>query len=387
MSSETHTIILSKDQQRAIQERSIRNKVGALINSLETKTITQHGWAFSWDAANLVQSDSKLEDQVYHYELPITVTFNHASNEPGKREFASILYTMYGRAMNVAFGQWTLSHVDGKEYSAPENDSELSSNISKDMVGYAETEIPEDWESYFDHLFGLAPHISRVRSALQAAIASDWNNRFNVALVGPPGCGKSDIARSMKRALGEDSVMEFDATATTAAGIIQQFKEIDILPRVIIIEEIEKAKEDAMQPLLAILDQRGEVRKVTARGAVQRDTRCLVICTVNNYERFKNMQAGALHSRCSNRVFFEHPSRETLALILNREVDKINGNREWVTPALDFCDDHKINDPREVISVCLCGGDGLLDGTFQATMAATAQPESLSDSEMHSLGL
>jgi MoxR-like ATPase len=277
--------------------------------------------------------------------------------------------------MTNAFGNWTLTEVDGNEYAAPEDDDSVTSKIDKEMIGYADCEIPDDWSTYFDHLYGLDPHISRVRSAVDAAVRSSFRNRFNVVLVGPPGCGKSDVAESMRKALGEDAVMSFDATATTAAGLIKDLNDRDILPRVVVFEEIEKASEAAMQPLLGILDQRGEIRKTTARGSIQRDTKCLAIATVNDYKLFKRLQAGALASRFSNTVHFNRPSRETLSMILHREVAKVDGNSEWVKPALDYCEDHDIDDPREVIAFCLCGADDLLTGDYQKMMDATAEPQ------------
>jgi hypothetical protein len=59
-------------------------------------------------------------------------------------------------------------------------------------------------------------------------------------------------------------------------------------------------------------------------------------------------------------------------MILTREVEKVEGNPDWVVPALDYCEENRIDDPREVISICLCGGDDLLSGEFQKMMEATS---------------
>ena len=124
-----------------------------------------------------------------------------------------------------------------------------------------------------------------------------------------------------------------------------------------------------------MLDSRAEIRKVTARGKVQRDTRCFVIATVNNLAKFKALQAGALASRFPEQVHFKRPTRDTLARILTREIDKINGNSDWIKPCLDYCIDRKIDDPRTIISRCLCGGNGWLDGSYQEMLDATAMPD------------
>jgi MoxR-like ATPase len=244
-----------------------------------------------------------------------------------------------------------------------------------DLIGYSDVNIPDDWDDSFQHLYGLDSHIQRVRTALEAGVNSGWRNRFHAALIGPPGCGKSDICESLKQALGEDAVMKLDATATTAAGAIKELSEREILPRVIVIEEIEKAPEASMSFLLGVLDQRSEIRKVTARQTVQRDTKLLAFATVNDVALFRKLQAGALASRFPNTIFFQRPTRETLALILTREVAKIEGNAEWIGPTLDYCADRDITDPRKVISLCLCGMDGWLDGTYAKMLDDTSEDE------------
>lgn len=368
--SEQHTITFTRDMDRAIQQKSFTNSVNSLLSSISTKSLNNRGWSFCDVMGSLTEVDGGETARRYQWEMQID--FAHPTNVPASTEFAGILYTLYGRAMTPAFGRWNLTHVDGTEYQPPSDDEQVSSKIDKDLIGYADCTIPEDWPVHFEHLYGLEAHIFRVRSAITAAIQSNFANRFNVVLVGPPGCGKSDIANSVKAALGEDAVMAFDATSTTAAGMIKELSERDILPRVIVFEEIEKATEASMQPLLGMLDQRAEVRKLTARGAIQRDTKILAIATVNDYALFQKLQAGALSSRFSNVVHFSRPSRETLAMILHREVTKVNGDAAWVKPALDFCEENNIDDPRQVISICLCGQNDLLTGEYQKMMEATS---------------
>jgi MoxR-like ATPase len=174
--------------------------------------------------------------------------------------------------------------------------------------------------------------------------------------------------------------MEYDATATTAAGAIKDLSERDILPRILIVEEIEKADEKALAFLLGLMDMRGEIRKTTARTTIQRNTKLLVIATINNVELFKKLNAGALASRFSNKIGFSRPSRDQLAMILTREVEKLgdNGDERWIKPTLDYCEDNAITDPRQVISLALCGREGWLDGSY-ATMLAETNMEDMED--------
>ena len=135
--------------------------------------------------------------------------------------------------------------------------------------------------------------------------------------------------------------------------------------------EIEKADEKTMSFLLGVLDLRSEIRKTTARQTIQRDTKLFAIATVNDVALFHKLQAGALSSRFTNTIFFKRPSRETLALILTREVSKVQGDPAWINPALDYCDEKGITDPREVIAICLCGQDMLVTGDYQKMLAET----------------
>jgi energy-coupling factor transporter ATP-binding protein EcfA2 len=370
--TETHILTFTREMIRALQPKSYDLKMGSLIDSIATKSITSKGWSFD-DLG--YSEDDEYTEHGHRYYCRMRIAFQHPTNKPGSTEFASILYTLYGRAMSNAFGNWTLTEVDGNEYAAPDSEDAVTDKIDKEMIGYADCVIPDDFDSYFSHLYGLEAQIFRVKSALKAAIRSNFRNRFNVVLVGPPGCGKSDIALSLQRALGEDSVMSFDATSTTAAGFIKDVNDRDILPRVMTFEELEKAGTDAMVPLLGVTDQRGEIKKVTARGKVDRAVKCLAIATVNDYEKFSTMQAGALSSRFSTVVHFNRPDRTVLSQILHREVQKDNGDPEWVKPALDYCLDRGIDDPRRIIAFCLTGADDLLTGEYQKMMDATSAPD------------
>lgn len=379
---ETHTLVFAKSSKRALRDDVITDNFGGLFTSILNKSMTVRGWSLSTavqgdeeGATFYAREDSDQEGFKYEYRAYALLTFKRADgNSPNPGELDSFLRTLHGRAAQQAFGAWVLADVDGKVYEVPDDD-DVSRNINADQIGYVEVAIPENWEEYFGHLFGLDAHIARVRAAIEAGIASDFNNRFHVVLAGKPGCGKSDICRSLQRALGEEAVMEYDATAMTGAGAIKDLTEREILPRVLVIEEIEKADEKSLQFLLGLMDTRGEIRKTTARTKIQRDTKLLVIATVNNYDRFKSMNAGAVESRFSNKLGFKRPSRELLARILTREVRKINGNADWIKPTLDYCDDHGITDPRQVISLCLCGREGWLDGSYAETLSATAIDE------------
>lgn len=379
--TETHEIVFVKPALRALQDKVILGNFVSLFASVNTKSMTVRGWTLEAkirdipagvDEAVSFTREDNTEADGYVYRFFATLTFTREDGKkPNANELASYIATTAKRAGTPQYGKWTLASVDGSAYTMPGDDEDVSLNINADMIGYTDVTVPDDFENFFSHLFGRDAHIARIKAAIEAGIMSDFNNRFHCALAGPPGCGKSDICRSLQKALGEDAVMEFDATATTAAGAIKDLAEREILPRVLIVEEIEKAEEKALAFLLGLMDMRAEIRKITARATIQRDTKLLVIATVNNVERFKTLNAGALASRFANKIGFSRPSRDQLAMILTREVGKIDGDDRWIKPTLDYCEDHGITDPRQVIALCLCGRDALITGEYQRMLEET----------------
>lgn len=375
----TYNITLRKPSLRRLRDDVIQRNRTALVESILTKYLRTSGWNITDGIPPWRVSEHETHDKSgtltgkYLYTMRLVCT---GPDNAAEHVFASIAHTMAKRAVQPTFGSWELVSVNDKPYRMPA-DGETPVDTTDSMVGYAQVRIPDDWDSYFSHLYGLDAQISRVKRAIAATIRSDFNSRYNVVLVGDPGCGKSDIADSVGRALASDdaeSVWRLDATATTAAGTIKAISELETLPQVVLFEEAEKASEKVTEPWLGILDQRGEVRKVTARSDIQRSARMMVISTVNDYEKFCAMNAGALASRHTVTIWFQRPSREVLAQILTREVQKVHGDFDWIAPTLDYCEDHDISDPRAVIAHCMTGAEGWLDGSYVKELDATSRP-------------
>lgn len=377
MSTVTHRITLVKLAKRSLQEKVVNdNGTNILASRIVGKAMQVKGWAFEPDCTregthagrNWRQRYSTDKGYEYRYEMYFVITFT-GDKTPEETEFQSLVRTLATRVTNPANGRWELAEVDGEPFRKPEASENGEEHAN--ALGYAPVEIPDDWDDHFTHLYGLDSQITMARCAIEAGEQSDWANRFHCVFVGPPGCGKSDVASSIKAALGDDAVMELDATATTGAGAIKELSEREILPRVLVVEEIEKADEKAMSFLLALMDQRGEIRKTTARATIVRDTKLFCIATVNDTELFGKLQAGALASRFSNVIGFERPTRKLLGKILNREIKKVNGDLAWIEPTLDYCEQQGISDPRRVTSICLCGRERLLDGSYQKLLSDT----------------
>lgn len=376
--TETHKVTLHKPAKRNLADDVMVGNLADLITTVQTQSLKVRGWIIDADGNPAYDRQDGIDDGYkYTFRLHIGITFT-GNVPPAKSELAHILKQIHVKCGQPKFGSWTLAKVDGEDYIPPTGDDD--GGISGDLVAYAPVEMPElgAWNDAYSHLYGLESHIQRVYKAIAASIGSSFKNRFHVVLDGPPGCGKSDIAETVRTLLGEDAVWKIDGTAVTQAGAIKELAEFDVLPRFIIVEEIEKADPKALAFLLGVLDTRGEVRKVTARANIQRETKCVCIATVNDMTLFRSMASGALASRFTQRIHFSRPDRATLARILRREIAKLDdASNAWIQPTLDFCEAENINDPRMVISHCLVGGDDLLDGSYQKMMADTSENENL----------
>lgn len=233
---------------------------------------------------------------------------------------------------------------------------------------------------YFDHLFGLDAQIRVMLSAIQAAADSKKSNRFHALLYGEPGAGKTDILRSTARLLNDlrISYVEIDATSTTEAGMKKiLLDEDEIVPEIILIEEIEKSPGNSTHWLLGVMDDRATVTTLNFRRQASRKVDSLVLASANDYALLKAREKGALLSRFNNHIHCPRPSREILAQILEREVKAVGGDLGWIEPTLEFCvDQRRMTDPRAIIPVCLQGKDRLVSGEYQRDLMKTMQEES-----------
>jgi Cdc6-like AAA superfamily ATPase len=239
-----------------------------------------------------------------------------------------------------------------------------------------------DRSKFFENIYARDPQIALVLSAVDAAVKSNFQNRFHAVLYGPPACGKTQILNCVADMVGEESVLRFDCTSTTKAGAEKILLEAAEVPPVMICEEIEKTDEASLRWLLGLLDHRAEIRKTNYRvGTLQRKVHVLTLATVNDIALFESVMDGALASRFSHKIYCPRPDKTVLRRILEREIaatdedGKPLGKHEWIEPAIDYVvDREKSNDPRRVITVCLSGGDKLLTGEYQKYLDAARDP-------------
>lgn len=393
-----HSIHLTKEFGRAPSTGAVESQIDYILAGTTTQARQKRGWKIG--KTTLEKQDPNPSVRFPNGVLAhVWLTCNlDTDREPTAHTIESVAQELDGIIRAIAtkgnYHHWNVAEVDDTEWTGKRinvsarvaSDSEAIGRAidAADNIGYAPFVLPDEelWIEQFDGLFGLDAAIARIRSAIEAAVMSDWRKRIHCILIGPPACGKTDICRRVGAAVGTAAYMEYDATATTQAGMIKDLEEREELPRILFVEEIEKAPQDSMMALLGMMDDRAEIRKVTAKKNIQRDTRMLVIATANDEQLLKKAAAGALYSRFSaNKIYFHRPSRDILYRILEREVTAVGGDPEWINPTLDYAEAIGSTDPRELIGICLCGREKLLTGEYQEWLLETGIAQYTPDDE------
>ena len=323
-----HYVLMTKTSGRALNHTQATTQIDGIVAGVSTSGRVQRGWTVTWDKSFDRTNDGMTEVSTgIANEMKTTIRLHvECKTLRPEDEFKNLVTALDAKG---TLSKWSVVEVDGEGWEpATAGGTTVDGDKTKELIPYANVTIPEDFASRFSKLYGLDAHISRIRRAIEVAVNSGFEKRIHTMLQGPPACGKSHILEIMHDIFGAEAVLKLDGPSTTMAGAQEALKERDVAPRVLFIEEIEKiANTDALTYLLSIMDMRGEVRKVTARGNIIRDAKMIVVCTVNDYEKFKTIASGALASRFANRVFFQRPDREVRKKILIREIDEI-GERE-----------------------------------------------------------
>lgn len=373
-----HVIVLAKYSNRHLTDDVRENHLSTILATVNNKRNATLGWRMERRAFNARPMFKEVS--LGGRELRNEAYFNvWMDREVSSLELDGIVRNFDQADAVNSKNRWFVHMVDGDEYQGQTRDAdeEQTSGKSdlKDLVPYADCSIPDNWEDFFygkDPIFGLDSHISRMMRPLRVAIGTDFEVRHNTLLVGPPACGKSEIMGRLVRMVGQDAVMQIDATSTTAKGFQQMLAERSVMPRVLLVEEIEKGSQELHEVLLSVMDTRGEVRKMTARGRIMMEAKMVAIVTANDYEKFQRSAAGAIESRTANKINFERAERPVLVKILEKHIRKIGANPKIVDRVLDYAEAHGIWDTRELIALAQCGGDDWLDDTYAKELAATA---------------
>lgn len=371
-----HEVQLVKQSKRALNIDKIGEQLALLMARIETPGRVDKGWSATWDGTyrdvpesvpgTAVRARGNTA-QIHNYTVTLAINCSPKRPRAGiPAEFQNIVGILQASSNR---GKWSVAQVDGQEAKVSASEFGGVRSSSDDYVGYAPFVLPADARQRFGHVYGRDSQIHVMMSAVEAALDSDWTNRYHVVLMGPPACGKTELLLTVKRMVGSDSCLVFDGTSTTQAGAQKEFMEREELPRILIIEEIEKTDESALRYLLGLLDDRGEIRKMTAREKIVRDARVLCLATVNDIDKFGGMLSGALASRFRHKIYCPRPDRDLMRKILAREVGKVDrdgkiGGATWIEPTLDYMQEISASDPRQAIAICLSGREGWLDGSY-----------------------
>lgn len=331
-----------------------------------------------WTGRKSIKRDKNGDGILYTATLKFTKTGGRKDAEP--KQWLEICKAVYSAAQSAANGGWSV--VGG------EDNSEIPAvHVTGGSKGYGAIDLDLSdfdalYEKHYSHIYNRKDHIFRLLRALKTAQDTELEKRFNAVLHGPPGSGKSEILKATIEMVGEENVFQLDATSMTAAGAYKKIFEADVIPPILAIEEMEKREEKELRWLIGLTDTSGRIQKTNFRMDETRHVRMLCISTVNNMDLFSNILSGAIASRFSgNRIYCGHPDRDTMRQILLRDVHRYaeaGFKEEWIDHALDFgMEELKITDPREVLPICLCGQDALLDGSYQRAIIGTMSPDEL----------
>jgi predicted AAA+ superfamily ATPase len=281
---------------------------------------------------------------------------------------------------------WFVHSVDGETWKPKTVAEKIQRNKDRGdgTVTYAEVQMPskKDRDLYFRELIGVENQLEVLCTYMETSINSNFRSRTHAVLLGPPGCGKSFTLMKVKEMFPGEAVIVIDGTSMTSAGITKMLDELEVLPRFVFIEEIDKAPNDAVAVLLGLMDKHAELNKTTYRQNIQKECRVCVFATANSWNKLKNMQEGALVSRFGNAITYKRPSPDQMRQILNAHMDDMgitDKNRgQWIERTMAWCDEWKdklesdTQDPRFQISMCTNGREKLMNGKFQAALEATS---------------
>lgn len=353
-----YTIELLKNVKKRLNDDKVDAQIEEIVDSAESNARRSRGWSVDHTVSNRFAAGG----HIYHCKLTCSCNGNK-SNISIKQDFDNMVKDIASTANRY---DWQINFI---------NDRLFDDTVPTKSIGYIPVDIPTNWKDNFSHIYDRDSQIDIIMSTIEAGISSNFQDRFHCALIGDPACGKTETLRSVKKTLGEDAVLEYDATATTQAGAIKDLNERDELPRILIVEEIEKTDEASLRWLLSVMDHRAEIRKVNYREHVQKETRMLTLATVNDYKLFQKIMYGALASRFAYHLHFPKPDESLLRKILEREVARVKGDKRWIKPSLEFAISEEIYDPRKITAICLCGKDRLLDKSYQKKLKECAVPQ------------
>lgn len=383
---------------RSIQEDVAMQHIGVMTNAASTPK-----WKLELAPVN-DRNQWYLPMGNYPTEVAFALTLTGPESANADNEVSERLHVLYSTLGKIKGTQkFYLHSVNGEEWKplSPAARAKQSREKAEGIVSYAEVSMPtpEEQAECFSGMFGVDAQIDLITRYMETSIDSGFKSRSHAVLLGPPGCGKSKTLEKAASMFGPDAVLTIDGTAMTSAGITKLLDELETMPRFLIVEEIDKAPNDAVAVYLGLMDQRGELRKTTFRQNIQKDCRVCVFATANSYTKLKNMQEGALASRFGNPIVYGRPDEEQMRKILRGALDEYEirmckdaestpvhcgqcknckRREQWIDRVLDWCGkwhdtlQADTYDPRFAIRMLVNGQDDLLNDKHQRLLEKTS---------------
>lgn len=381
MRSKKATLIASRHSINHIDDTRLRKGLADMLRIGVGKTLRNKGWAHARPVI-----DHNGAPGHYTYQASILLRRQALVRAFSPAAFAKDLEDIHRRFFSAgrrhgwsATGDLTTSRSRAPDQAiiVPVNPAMAKANQGKASAerpfeGAGAIVIPADYQRYFAHLYNLDWQREQIMASLRTAKETCMRVRNHVVCWGPPGCGKSEMLLAVAEMLGPNGCKRLDATNTTKAGIVDLLMDLDPVPPVLILEELEKChNEDNFSCLLGIMDDRGEITKTNARiGSRTKQAPCLVLSTVNDKSRFERLHDGALNDRHVEPNYFPMPDRPLLTKILLRDLPLIPGGKiEWVEPAIEYAlNVEKTYAARRLRAIMTNGRDRLLTGEYQKEM-------------------
>lgn len=263
-------------------------------------------------------------------------------------------------------------------------DVEQAKEVAADRPKFSVPPMSEDiMRGYFKGIYERESHVRVIHNAVENAILTEFKERDNILLFGPPATCKTQIVNRFKKFYERDSDVErvaiINATTTSKVGlenwILEKAKD-KILPEILFFDEIEKISPENLFCLLSIMDETATISRNNAKiGRQSAEARCLILASCNDEVRLREFASGALWSRFSKRLGCGRPKRDVMRSILVTSLqDRLDVGEdvrlEWADAAINYgFDKMKSNDPREIKSL-LSGRDRLLDGSYMRDLEA-----------------
>jgi hypothetical protein len=355
--STTRSISIQRHTARRMPAKALQARAAQISRLAVGKTMSGKGWR----AYKPRLCERKVDDG---WNYTICYRFKKESSrsirgEAADRQWAKILQNLCSAARTRGW----IEKTERTRTSASTSTWAFGGNGTGELT----VETIADWQTHFSKFINLNDQVSLLLDALKAAIESNFEDRCHTAVHGPPGCGKTEVLRTLCNLLGPRHSQFFDATAMTKAGAEEFLLTTARIPSVIVLDELDKAPAETGKAWLQVASDHAEVNKTDARrGSRRRETRTLVIAAANDLQSMEKRLGEALCSRLlAHRIFFPQPARDDVIQILKSVASNSTIDEAAVLKVMQHVEANEPDaDLRRTIGLLKAGRNGWVSGDF-----------------------